>query len=573
MKFFPSVRIALIVLFTILSVGMTVQFLLLARSVSRHAAVEVSGSSPKEAAATAQALLAERFENLAAKSIAAAESLPLKTALAPAQPVGAQVTDATRELMPALNASFLVVLGRTGAVLFDSRLDGSPKEPSSLPWAAPALQGASERSYFSENGLLFQAVAVPVSSPGNPSGAVVVGSSLDESFLKRLKDLTGNEAVLLSGSLWIAATSPDWKAPVVGKELAPILPGGTQAVAAAPHIQSLSVAKKDYEASYLVLPGAKTEASGSLVFLKPVVTASVLPSWPFLAAGALWLVLAWIFALAVSRTVSRPLQRLKGLIEQAENGDLKETVELPVGHEAEPLAQTLHRFLRDQQQRDLMRNILGKHAPQSTVRKLLESGEPPALLGERRECVILFCGIRGFSSFAENADPSKLAKGLSDYFTLMSNIIFKYDGLVDKFVGDTFMALWGAPLAQDDAEMKAVRAALEIQETLKEFNSDRVKQNLHPMMVGIGIVKGDVVAGNLGSEQVPDYTVIGDEVSLAAKLAQKASAGQVVVSDAAFQKIKDRVEINPLAPIISKAIAARGFAEPVKIHVVTGLKT
>jgi len=579
MKILPSVKIALILFFTLVVAGMTASILLLARFgwIGPATAVTASDVSPKQGSPAAQALLTERFENLAAKSLAFAESPALKTALSPAVPNSAQVADVVREMMPETNTVLIVVTQRTGVPLFDSRAarDSRPSQP--WPFAQPALQGAFSRFCLDEDGKLFQAVSVPVTTPGKVLGSVTVLLPLDPAFASLLKSMTGCDTALFASGHCLNTTSPALSPAQADALFLPRLPGGDKAVAAAPGVFSAPHTQGHLDASYIPLAGLKADApAGYLVFFRNAPTqtpAAWRAGWPLWAAAGLWLALGLFFALITARIAAKPLNRIEKVIERAELGDLKGVVEVPGAHEAAPLAHTVNRFISNWQERELFKNILGKYAPQSTVKKLLASGEPPALEGERRSVVMLACGIRGFAAFTENADPAKLSKGLNEFFTQMSNIVFKHEGLVDKFVGDSFLALWGAPLAQDDAEMSAVQAALEMQESLKDFNADRVKQNLHPMMVGIGIVTGEVVVGNLGSEQNPDYTVIGDEVALVMKLAAKAGAGQVVVADSAFQKVKDRVEVNPLAPLVQKGIAARGFTDPVRIHVVTDLKT
>lgn len=573
MRFLPSVKIALIVFFTLTVGGLTgTVFLLAHRGWLGPTGVTMAGPSPKDAAAGALAFINERFENLAAKALAFTESSPLREALNQPQPNPAQVADVIRELMPETNTVLLVATGRNGNVLFDSR-GGNPASP--WPLASESIQGTVSRAFLSEGSQILQYVSAPVRASGRTIGTVTVMLPVDMTFASLVKSLTGNEVALFMGNACVNTTSSQMSPSQATEILRPRLPGGAKAVPAAPSLFGVDLKDGRYDACYVSLNGPKSPNSTAyLVLLKPVTATPVWQvGWPLWAAGGLWLALGLFFALWTARIAARPLKRIEQVIERAELGDLKGVVEVPGAHEAAPLAHTVNRFVSNWQERELFKNILGKYAPQSSVKKLLASGEPPALEGERRTVVMLACGIRGFSAFTENADPAKLSRGLNDFFTLMSNIVFKHEGFVDKFVGDSFLAVWGAPLPQEDAEMSAVKAALEMQDALRDFNAERVKQNLHPMMVGIGIVTGEVVVGNLGSEQNPDYTVIGEEVALVMKLSSKAQSGQIVVADSAFQKVKDRVEVNPLAPIVQKGIAARGFSEPVKIHVVTDLKT
>jgi adenylate cyclase len=188
------------------------------------------------------------------------------------------------------------------------------------------------------------------------------------------------------------------------------------------------------------------------------------------------------------------------------------------------------------------------------------------LKGERRECAVMFTDIRGFTAFSENMPPEKLVKDLNEYFTLMVDEVLKYEGTLDKYIGDAIMAVWGAPVAFEDKEMRAVKAALDMQYVLGQYNKARIDRNVPPLTMGIGINSGIVVSGNLGSDKRTDYTVIGEEVNLASRLCSKAAPGQILISDSMYRKLKGLVEIRVLDPVTLK-----GFSEPVKVYEVTGL--
>jgi adenylate cyclase len=138
--------------------------------------------------------------------------------------------------------------------------------------------------------------------------------------------------------------------------------------------------------------------------------------------------------------------------------------------------------------------------------------------------------------------------------------------MLDRFIGDTAIAVWGVPFTHEDKELRAVRTALEIQEALKDFNISRIKKGSPPFTIAIGIHTGMVVAGNLGSEKRNDYTIIGDPLHIVARLCAMASPGQTVVSDETYQKIKPGVKANPLNPI-----AVKGSMESLKTYEITQL--
>jgi len=178
----------------------------------------------------------------------------------------------------------------------------------------------------------------------------------------------------------------------------------------------------------------------------------------------------------------------------------------------------------------------------------------------------MFTDIRGFTAMSENALPEKIVADLNEYFTLMVDVVDNYGGILDKFIGDAIMAVWGAPVPFEDKEMRAVKAALEMQEVLGRYNKERIDKKLTPLTMGIGLNSGIVVSGNLGSDKRTDYTVIGEEVNLASRLCSKAAPGQTLISEGMYRKIKGLVEVKALEPI-----ALKGFTDPVKVYEVTGL--
>jgi adenylate cyclase len=168
---------------------------------------------------------------------------------------------------------------------------------------------------------------------------------------------------------------------------------------------------------------------------------------------------------------------------------------------------------------------------------------------------VLFSDIRGFTSMSERRAPQQLVSMLNEYFEIMVDIIFEHDGTLDKFVGDEIMAVWGAPVHQDDHVQRAVRAALDMMKALQDFNRFRVANGEDAILVGCGINTGEVVAGYMGSNRTLSYTVIGDTVNTAARLCSAAGAGEIIVTDPVMYALADRLqyEERPSANLKGKA--------------------
>jgi adenylate cyclase len=168
------------------------------------------------------------------------------------------------------------------------------------------------------------------------------------------------------------------------------------------------------------------------------------------------------------------------------------------------------------------------------VDQLLENEELLNLGGQEQEATILFSDIRGFTSMSETMSPTEVVETLNEYFNLMIEIIFKYNGTLDKIIGDALMVIFGAPIANDADTKNAVLTAIEMQEKLIEFNQDRIINLKKTIRIGIGINRGKVISGNIGSKQQMNYTVIGDSVNLASRLCSVAKEDEIIVSETVY---------------------------------------
>jgi adenylate cyclase len=167
---------------------------------------------------------------------------------------------------------------------------------------------------------------------------------------------------------------------------------------------------------------------------------------------------------------------------------------------------------------------------------------------------------------AESMQPDAIAQILTEYFSEMVEIIFEYGGTLDKFVGDSVMALWGAPIAHADDPDRALRAAVAMQHAIRRLNERWVSAGRPEIGVGIGINHGEVFAGNIGSHRRLEYTVIGDAVNVANRLCSEASPGEILVSEALLQVVKEHADYEYLPEM-----ALRGRTRSVQVYRVKGL--
>jgi len=178
------------------------------------------------------------------------------------------------------------------------------------------------------------------------------------------------------------------------------------------------------------------------------------------------------------------------------------------------------------------------------------SGKLDIKLGgsQLNECTVFNSDIRGFTRMSDGAQPQGIVDMLNEYFELMVEVLFKYEGTLDKFMGDGIMALFGAPVTHPDDPVRSVQTALEMMDVLGQLNRKRVGRGETPLAIGIGIHTGPLVAGYVGSSKALSYTVIGDTANTSARLCGIAEAGQVIVSETTAARLSNRFEMQELPP-------------------------
>lgn len=231
------------------------------------------------------------------------------------------------------------------------------------------------------------------------------------------------------------------------------------------------------------------------------------------------------------------------------------------------LTRSFEKMVEGLAEREKIRAILNKVVSKEIADEILK--HTPHLGGEDRVVTILFCDIRNFSGMTESFAPQEVIALLNTFMTKMTEIIEGEGGIVDKYIGDGIMALFGSPVQVEDHAMRALSAAKIMIEILKQWNEEREKKGEERVEVGIGIHTGMVVAGNMGAEDRLNYTVLGSGVNLAARLCSSAAAGQILVSEYTLEEpqVKESFSFKPLPPLLVK-----GFSHPIKVFDIVGFK-
>ncbi len=207
-----------------------------------------------------------------------------------------------------------------------------------------------------------------------------------------------------------------------------------------------------------------------------------------------------------------------------------------------------------------IRSNLQRYLSPSIVDKIIEEKGELALGGEKKKCNVLFSDIRGFTSLSESLDPQTVVALLNEYFTAMTEIIFNFEGTLDKYIGDAIMAVFGSPYSREDDHMRAVKAAVNMQIKLQELNKKWLSEGRATFEMGIGVGTGEVIAGNIGSLQRMEYTVIGDTVNTASRLCSVAGPRQVVLHPETARLVNSELTLRSLGPV-----ALKGKSEKLEI--------
>ena len=271
-------------------------------------------------------------------------------------------------------------------------------------------------------------------------------------------------------------------------------------------------------------------------------------------------------AVGLAALLSRPIFRLVQATGAIAAGNFNITLPVASRDELGVLTDSFNRMARSLREKEMIKRAFTRYVAREVVEEILKDPENLVLSGERRQVTVLFCDVRGFTPMSERLAPEEVVLLLNDFYTLMIETTFKFDGTLDKFLGDAVMAVFGAPMAHPDHSARAIRTALAMQEGITGLNERRVRDGKEAISVGIGVSAGEAVAGTVGTEDRMEYTVIGDSVNLAARLESNAKPGQILISHRTYERVRDLVDARPLG-----RIRVKGKEEEVEVYEVLGL--
>ena len=227
------------------------------------------------------------------------------------------------------------------------------------------------------------------------------------------------------------------------------------------------------------------------------------------------------------------------------------------------LGVTGYRYMTEEKEKKKIRGAFQYYLTASVVEEMLKNPDKLKLGGEKKDLTVLFSDIRGFTSISERMTPEGLVKFLNEYLTAMTDVVFKHDGLLDKYIGDAVMAVWGAPLDQPDHARRACLTALDMLDELHCLQKKWSAEGLPALNIGIGINAGPMVVGNMGSNRRFNYTVMGDSVNTGSRLEglNKTYGTNIIASEMTFEKVREEFLGREL-----DLVRVKGKDRPVKIY-------
>ena len=514
-----------------------------------------------------------RLQELSGRAALMSDDYSIRQLFLRDQPDAATVRSALRSYSVRMGAPFMTLLspdggriGDTGGALPVAAL-GPFKSLVAEAAAAddPKATGFARLPAAGPDGNLYALLVVPIYAP-KPEIVAWIGLALpiDHAFAMDLKADAQLDVTFYYGASSdlsaVESTLPEGIAPHV---LASSIDGG---------IVNAEAGGQAYVTAYRPLLPLITPGHAAIA-LQRSLKAELAPSLP-LERFLLVLLIASLAAAAVvaavlSRNLSRPLQALAAHTRVIARGDYATRLKLGRADEIGQLAGAFNRMSEGLAERDRVRDLLDKNVSPEVAAQLMRDGG--ALGGEEREVTVLFVDLRSFTRLSESLPPREVLSLLNRYFDRMSGIVEIYHGIVDKYIGDAIMAIFGAPVAQPGHADNAILAALEMQSALARLNAELATEGRAKLSFGIGINTARIIAGNIGSSRRLNYSVVGDGVNVAARLQDLTRMSQfradILVSASTMGAATRAYRVRNLG-----AAPVRGRDEPVEVFAVEAVE-
>jgi adenylate cyclase len=530
---------------------------LVVRQANRHHALAQIESSLRAGAGIFDKLIEQRNQQITAAAAILSRDHAFQEAFAGTDQDRETTLSALESLRARVRADHVLIASLDKKLLFDTR---QPQlHGGAFPF--PKLIEKAEANGFAYafvvvHGELYAIAVAPLLAP-DPIAWLCPMFRIDDDFAREIQSYTNLEITFLSGAELFGTTLPNQQAGMLrNRKLPP------------KQLIDLPLAGETFTSYVAPLPA---ENGSPIALLQRSLDKELAPylrlERTYLGLAILGLALSGILGLWIARGVSHPVLELAGGAREIAAGNYSHRVQLKQEDEIGALAASFNQMSAGLAERDRVRDLLGKVVSPAIATELLR--KQVTLGGEQREVTVVFSDLRNFTTMSEPLAPEETLGILNHYFSRMAAIVEKHGGVVDKYVGDGLMALFGAPVAHPDDADRALRATLEMSEAVDDLNRQWQQRGLPRIEVGIGINTAVVVAGNMGSEKRLNYTVIGDGVNLASRLETLTKSpeydARIIISSATLAKAKGNYRTRRLGEV-----AVKGKQIPTEIFALLG---
>ncbi|HWM69811.1 MAG TPA: adenylate/guanylate cyclase domain-containing protein [Steroidobacteraceae bacterium] len=515
-----SLRTRIFVAFSVLIVAVLLATLGLTQLIVGRDAGRTLSRELRTTGQVFESLLRERATRLQTNSTLLASDFALKRVFAthfdPASYDSETLASAGLSYRQRIGVQLVWMTDETGKVLAAS--PGEERVGQPLADFAPLKQAlanqAAATAVVEVDNELFQMVAVPVLGP-DVIGFLMLGQAIDDRVASRLKEDTHSDVTFLTDSTVFASSWPTndrghpYSTATLTASLAEIQQHNPRLLTiGGERYLSLAIPVDAYleQPLYVLIQGSYDRA------LVPLHTLQ----WRIAVIGTIALAGALLCGILLAGGITGPVRLLVNAMHEIPRGNLRHRIQIDRDDEIGFLSRSFNEMADGLEEREHIKDTFGRFVSRDVAEAVL-SGQVP-LAGERREVSILFQDIRGFTALSEKLDPVALLRLLNQFFTEVVAAVEAEGGVVKQFTGDGVMALFGAPQSRTDHTERAVRAALGIVSRLTQLNVLLQKEGLAPLLIGIGIHTGDVVAGLIGPDERIEYGVVGEPVNLASRI-------------------------------------------------------
>lgn len=271
-------------------------------------------------------------------------------------------------------------------------------------------------------------------------------------------------------------------------------------------------------------------------------------------------------SLVVAKSLSVPLKQIQSAMETVGSGDLEIIVPVLSNDEIGEVAQGFNRMVQEQKNLESIKDTFGRYLSRDVVAEILKSPSGTDLSGEMRDISILVADLRGFTRIAENLEPQKVLKLINRFLQRMTDIIMQHQGTIDEFTGDGILVFFGAPKLLPDHSRRAVACALEMQHAMEELNLENLKLGFPELQMGIGINRGELIVGNIGSEKRKKYGAVGSPINVAFRIEAETKGGEILISPSV---------LDDLSPILllggNRQAQLKGVERSITLYQVCGI--